>query len=657
MRLPALLLVPALYAEQSLLSDKEWNALRNEISGDRAWHWTNRIAEYDRNIGSDGYLESLRYIEGELKKIGVTQTRVVELPYNQPSWTGLSGELWITDPVERKIGSWADSGTAIAINSRSAKVTAQLMDVGAGDAEADYQGKNVAGKIILACAPLNRVYSLAVFQKGAAGVISCGPRWPGAVWEFPDHIGWQTIPARGENGREPTWAFSVSWRTAEELRDLLRAGRNLTMRVEIETRFVNPGKMQILIGTIPGSRIPNEAIVYTAHLDHMRGGANDDASGCANLIEMARAFLTQVKQGKIRPPARDIQFWFAPEVVGEYAYFARYPEERKKILINLNQEMVGEDQTKLGSAAIFELAPWSLPTYLNDVVRHFVEHMVDTNVGTINQHERFSDPVFASLGSRDHFFSFMVPFYPTSDHEVFVFGPIGIPAVHATCFPDYNLHTNRDTIYNVDATQLRRIALIFAASGYFVSTADSSVMPRLINEVSAGSLALLAKMKGIAGRRAVSGDADALSVMRETGRYGASCVRAVAHFGKSPMVEATAARIEAATKLAEEEIAGLLPSHTRAISEAAGTRPRWKASLAEIVLGRPRVSQTEPRMSNALLFEVDSLIDGRRTVSEIFRVAQAESWLGGSPYYGPITLAQVTARMKALAAAGLIELH
>src|SRR6266545_1688197 len=87
--------VSLLPAEQTLLSPADWNALRNEISGDRAWHWTNRIAEFDRNIGSEGYVEAMRYIERELKRIGVTDTRVVELPYDQPGWTGIAGELWI----------------------------------------------------------------------------------------------------------------------------------------------------------------------------------------------------------------------------------------------------------------------------------------------------------------------------------------------------------------------------------------------------------------------------------------------------------------------------------------------------------------------------------------------------------------------------------
>ena len=142
-------------------------------------------------------------------------------------------------------------------------------------------------------------------------------------------------------------------------------------------------------------------------------GPRTPASGCANMIEIARSVLRLTDSGKIRRPRRDIQFWFAPEVHGEYAYFARFPEERERILININQELIGENQPKLGASAVIEQAPWSIPTYLNDVVEHFVRHVLDTNTGMINQYERFSDPLFAAGGSRDAFRAFMTPFFPT----------------------------------------------------------------------------------------------------------------------------------------------------------------------------------------------------------------------------------------------------
>ena len=481
-----LLLVASAGADQTLLPPGEWNALRNEISGDRSWKWTNAISQFDRNIGSDGYVEAMRYVEQELREIGVSDIRVVELPFHEPSWTGLGGELWMREPVERKIGSWADSGTAVALYSRSGESTARLVDVGDGLSEADYEGREVEGKIVLACGRLENVFRLAVFRFGAAGVISCAPRWPGPAFQFPDHMGWQRVPLEGTGGREPTWAFSVSLHTAEDLRELLRAGHEVVISASVRTKFVTPGKMHLLIATIPGAGIEGEAIVYTSHLDHMRGGATDAASGCANMIEIARAVLRLVERGTIRRPRRDIQFWFAPEVHGEYAYFAKFPAERERILININQELIGEDQPKLGASAVFERAPWSIPTYLNDVVEHFVRHVIDTNTGMINQHERFSDPLFAAGGSRDAFRAFMTPFYPTSDHEPFSHGLVGIPATHFTAFPNYFIHSNQDTIYNVDATQLRRYALLAAAVGYYVASADESVVPALVNEVSHG---------------------------------------------------------------------------------------------------------------------------------------------------------------------------
>jgi hypothetical protein len=221
----------------------------------------------------------------------------------------VSGELWLKEPIDRKWGSFADAGTAIAINSRSAEVTAEIVDVGNGEDEEAYRGKSIEGRIVLSCGRLDRVFSLAVFRHGAAGVVTCAPRWPGPPFDFPDHIGWQTIPAKGENGREPTWAFSISLHSAEEIREILRAGRKVVAHVKIETRIKTPGRMQILIGTIPAGKVSNQAIVYSAHLDHPRGGANDDASGCGNLLEIARSFITLVRQGKIRKPAREIQFW------------------------------------------------------------------------------------------------------------------------------------------------------------------------------------------------------------------------------------------------------------------------------------------------------------------------------------------------------------
>ena len=695
-----LLLVASATADQILLPQAEWDALRNEISGDRSWKWTNAIAQYDRNIGSDGYVEAMRYVEEELRKIGLNDIRVIELPFHEPSWTGLGGELWMREPVERKIGSWADSGTAIALYSRSGEATAQLVDVGDGLSEADYEGRDVDGKIVLACGRLENVFRLAVFRYGAAGVLSCAPRWPGPAFEFPNNMGWQRIPIEGAAGRDPTWAFSVSLHTAEELRELLRAGHEVVLSASVRTKLVTPGTMHLLVATIPGTDIDGEAIVYTSHLDHMRGGATDAASGCANMIEIARAILTLADAGKIRRPRREVQFWFAPEVHGEYAYFAKFPEEREQILININQELIGENQPKLGASAVIERAPWSIPTYLNDVAEHFVRHVLDTNTGMINQYERFSDPLFAAGGSRDAFRGFMTPFFPTSDHEPFSHGLIGIPAAHFTAFPNYFIHSNQDTIYNIDATQLRRYALLAGAVGYFVATADESVVPGLVNEVSSGSATLIARMARLAARlleedstpgyspnRAppgvLAGQFEAAPLEQRffaardslaiSARYAADNVRSVSHLAgpdeaRQRFVEESAERVEDLGRISVTQLEAAFRARTgdsaiprRELTEAEvaaqRTIPRFRGTLEEIFSRRRSVANTDPPLGTALRFELESLIDGNRNALEIYRLLKAESLNGGSPLYGPVILSQVVERLENLASAGVIELE
>lgn len=57
----------------------------------------------------------------------------------------------------------------LAQDSASGQVTAELVDVGRGTAGADYAGKDVRGKLVLAAAQPEAAARLAVAQHGAAG--------------------------------------------------------------------------------------------------------------------------------------------------------------------------------------------------------------------------------------------------------------------------------------------------------------------------------------------------------------------------------------------------------------------------------------------------------------------------------------------------------
>jgi Zn-dependent M28 family amino/carboxypeptidase len=105
--------------------------------------------------------------------------------------------------------------------------------------------------------------------------------------------------------------------------------------------------------------LKNEFIVMSAHLDHnglampdangdgVMNGADDDASGCAALMAMARAYATGAARG-IRPKRTMIFLWVAGEEKGLWGsqYFNQFPPvDIGKVVLNLNMDMIGRSKT------------------------------------------------------------------------------------------------------------------------------------------------------------------------------------------------------------------------------------------------------------------------------------------------------------------------
>ena len=124
-------------------------------------------------------------------------------------------------------------------------------------------------------------------------------------------------------------------------------GRPLEVRAVCRTRQV-PYKEQMVSALLPGDSRPNEELVFTAHLfeGFAKQGANDDASGCAAILETARTLRKLLDDGRIPPLRRSIRFLFVPEISGTAAYIEKYPEVAKRFFANINEDMVGEDLIK-----------------------------------------------------------------------------------------------------------------------------------------------------------------------------------------------------------------------------------------------------------------------------------------------------------------------
>jgi aminopeptidase YwaD len=149
-----------------------------------------------------------------------------------------------------------------------------------------------------------------------------------------------------------TWsvASKVEDYTVLLLNKTLLKGKPETLNLNIVNQFVPDFKASNICGLIKGSRYPDSVIMLTAHYDHLGGmgagtyfpGANDNASGVAMLLSLARYFTKN-------PPAYSIAFiCFAGEEAGLVgsAYYTEHPlTELARIKFMINMDMVGTGET------------------------------------------------------------------------------------------------------------------------------------------------------------------------------------------------------------------------------------------------------------------------------------------------------------------------
>ena len=84
------------------------------------------------------------------------------------------------------------------------------------------------------------------------------------------------------------------------------------VKVEVDAGALAKGEQAMVEGWIKGTEITDQQIVLTAHIQEEMTSANDDGSGCGNLLEIGRALTVLIKEGKLpRPAARH------PLLVGE----------------------------------------------------------------------------------------------------------------------------------------------------------------------------------------------------------------------------------------------------------------------------------------------------------------------------------------------------
>jgi aminopeptidase YwaD len=683
-------------AQQPFLSTDQWVKLRDEASGAAPYENLRYLTRLHRVPATAEFDQAADFILQRAREYGLADVQSEQFPIDGKTQYGLmrsylgwrveAGQLWEVRPQHLLLGDWATDPIRLADYSHTADVETNLVDVGDGAHESDYTGKDVRGKIVLADGVLARVQALAVAKYGAAGIVSDMPNQTTA-WSGLDRtvVRWGHLEARQPAG----FAFMVSRETAESLRARLRAGEQIVLHARVKAE-VGPGHWTVVTGVIPGTDPAGGEIVYSCHLDHQRPGANDNGSGCVTILESARVLARLISSGALPRPKRTLRFVWGPEVEGTMAYLSRHPDIRARLRADIHMDMVGGDPFKNKSILHVTGTPWSLPSFVTDVGATLAEVI---RSGAANYAESGDAPEAAVVetraggqGTRNLFLADVTPYAAGSDHDDYDSSTIAIPSLYLRDWPDIYIHTDHDTLQQIDPTKLRRVALLGAAAGYVYASLDAERSRALLPFYTSQSEIRLAQLFQQAQQRVDDPKLDpgaawyeAHNLLRQGLRRELATLSSLLQFaGSNP-----------SDSVHEKALAGQIATFDAWIASQAkargaqGTEPKaiWAGEMAarkipvragdfgpltyqndnvlQARLGPERVAKikllnseatpllNEQDLSELYAYEIVNFIDGKRSVGEIRDAVSAE--------YGPLAIDLVDDYLKACQETGLIQ--
>ncbi|UCC84501.1 MAG: M28 family peptidase, partial [Gemmatimonadota bacterium] len=349
-----LTVAPVRVAAQELpvLDREAARLIMQEISGDASYEHIRYQTQFHRpRGGSNGLWRVAEYFEAKAREFGLENVSLIKQASSGRPWNAKFGDLWIVEPEPERIASTLQSVLHLGDYSRPTDVTGELIDIGAGTEE-ELDGLDVSGKVVLTYGSASGAMTRAVRDRGALGVVWYPNPFSEGMAIYPDQLQWVRAAGGSSTDFEPTFVFGLSLRQGLALRSRLqRTDEPIIVRAVVESEFTSmqgsePWQVMVeafISGTEPGL---GQDIVLTGHMQEEATSANDDASGCANVLEIARAFNKLINEGRLPRPRRNLRFWWVTEIGSQRQYFADNPEAHHEMWVNINQDMSGANQAQ-----------------------------------------------------------------------------------------------------------------------------------------------------------------------------------------------------------------------------------------------------------------------------------------------------------------------
>jgi aminopeptidase YwaD len=478
---------------RDLLDPRIRDILIQELDGEKAKQHVIEIAKHHRVQASQGYRDAANYVLEQLRSYGFSEKdayiesyksdgKTTYQTWQSPSgWDVTDADLSIVEPTQEKIVSFKDIPMSLMTYSNAGDVTAEVVWIGEGTKDEDYKDKKVKGKFVLATGNGEDVHRLAVIKYGAKAIVSYLNDTRGK--ENPDMIRYTGIWPRTEELPKVTFGFNISNSAGEKIKNLLQQGTKVVLRGHVIGKGLEPSTMEVVVANIHGNPAVEGELVFSAHLDHPKECANDNASGSAAILDIARTLKQLIDNRKLPLTNHSFRFLWVPEWYGTMAYIDAHPELQGpalsgKFLANINMDMVGENLELLHSKLYVVRGPYSVPSCLNDVVENMTEMVDKMNIRTPS-------------GSRSVFNYRIIPFRGGSDHLMFL--DRKIPSVMLS-HSDYTHHTTFDSPDKVDPLELKRCEAIAACSMWYLANLSPAEGVDLLDLVKTNSYSVLGEL-------------------------------------------------------------------------------------------------------------------------------------------------------------------
>ncbi len=623
--------------------------VEQEYSAENAYALTAAIHSYDRWSTFAQYRRCGAYCAARMREYGLEDVELLEIPadgvtrfgdWTMPlAWDVAGATLQVVEPsgAARLLSNYREEPACLAMWSAPTPPEGQVAEVlflEDGSKEEDYTRVDVRGKVVFTHQAHDKVRGLAA-RHGAVGLLTDHPAREeaeladGVCWmnAWVDYHGWGFL-----KGDTPIWGFSLTREQGRYLERLLAGGERVLVRAVVESCLYE-GSFTLPTGILRGEG-QEEVLVYAHSYEY---GAEDNASGCATVLETARTLRRLIATGALPRPKRSIRFMVSWECYGSIPWAVQRIHGRKNVLAGLCLDGLGAKCRLTGGAPKVVLNPHCQASYTDYLAAEVAR-------ACLNPHEGYACAV--------------VPWAGGTDHTIFEDPTFDVPMPLFSEWPSRFHHTSLDEMDKIDPEGLRLEGIFAATYLYTLANAGAAEAPWLAK----GVRELWQERIGAAAKEALGGlaaqeNAEALNAawqeaherlvyLKERGLAAIGSVRRVDDTPETlRALEEQSLELEraAAFRLEELQRAAKREAQRRGWSLAGPERRRPPVEGQELIPRRlipglltlctipkeeraefARVTRGENPMWSPVLTFALFWADGRRTIGEIQRLVELE---------------------------------